>query len=292
MKYNVVGVIFEVTKKRYYFEAQEGVTYKRDDKVIVDTARGQELGLIYGENRERPEEDLVLPLKPVVRMATEEDKARYEKQRQEAKQAFEECKKKIEDHKLQMKLVASEYTFDRTKLIFYFTAEGRIDFRALVKDLAAIFKLRIELRQIGVRDEARILGSIGICGKKLCCKSFINKFDSVSIKMAREQGLVINPSKISGVCGRLLCCIRYEFKQYEDALNNYPALGQKVETELGKGAVINLNPLNGYMYVDVYDKGVNRFALEDVNFDLKLAKSMKAEEKKGDVQHKELEKEE
>lgn len=292
MKYSVVGVIFEVTKKRYYFEVEKGAEYKRDNKVIVDTARGQELGIIYGETREIEEEELVLPLKPVIRMANEEDKIKYEKQKEEANEAFDICKKKIFEHKLQMKIVASEYTFDRTKLIFYFTAEGRIDFRNLVKDLAAIFKLRIELRQIGVRDEARILGSIGICGKQLCCKSFINKFDSVSIKMAREQGLVINPSKISGVCGRLLCCIRYEYKQYEEALNCYPAIGQKVETPMGKGAVINLNPLNGYMYVDVYEKGINRFDLEEVVFDLALAQSLKAEEKKEDKEHKELETEE
>ena len=205
MKYKVIGVIFEITKKRYFFENKDNIDYKKGDMVIVDTARGMELGKVYAETREYDEEVLVLPLKAVIRKATTDDIERYNVLKNEAKNAFIICREKITLHNLPMKLIKSEYTFDKTKLIFYFTAEGSIDFRALVKDLAARFKLRIELRQIGVRDEARIVGEVGVCGKELCCRLFINKFDSIAIKMARDQGLVINPSKISGICGRLLC---------------------------------------------------------------------------------------
>lgn len=278
MEYNVLGVIFEVTKKRYYFEAAEGVEYKRGDKVIVDTARGQEFGVVYMSPRKMDEKQLTLPLKPVIRKATQEDIERFEGLRREAEEAMLECKKKIFEHQLPMKIVATEYTFDKTKLIFYFTAEGRIDFRKLVKDLAAIFRLRIELRQIGVRDESRILGDIGICGKELCCRSFINKFDSVAIKMARDQGLVINPSKISGVCGRLLCCIRYENSQYEEALHEFPAIGQRIHSNVGNGKVINLSPLSGYLYAEIEGKGLMKLELKDVQFDREVAKAMKAEE--------------
>ena len=190
-----------------------------------------------------------------------------------------------------MKLVGTEYTFDRSKLIFYFTAEGRIDFRDLVKDLANIFKLRIELRQIGVRDEARILGTIGICGKELCCRTFINKFDSVSIKMARDQGLVINPAKISGVCGRLLCCINYEYAQYEEVLRHYPAVNQLVKTPKGEGKVISISPLNGYLFVDVATIGMMRFEIEEIKFNKKEANKLKNEKTQEELEHKELEKE-
>ena len=217
-EYNVLGVMFEITKKRYYFEVIDNTEYKKGDKVIVDTVRGKEVGVVYGEPRMLPEKELVLPLKPVIKKADEDEIKRYNELKEESAKANKLCRERIIHHKLPMKLVGTEYTFDRSKLIFYFTAEGRIDFRDLVKDLANIFKLRIELRQIGVRDEARILGTIGICGKELCCRTFINKFDSVSIKMARDQGLVINPAKISGVCGRLLCCINYEYAQYEEVL--------------------------------------------------------------------------
>ena len=223
--------MFETTKKRYSFEIVDEVEYKKGDKVIVDTIRGKEIGVVYGGPMQLPERVLVLPLKPVIKKASEEEIQKYEVLRQEAREAFKVCKERIIHHKLPMKLIETEYTFDKTKLIFYFTAEGRIDFRDLVKDLANIFKLRIELRQIGVRDEARILGNIGVCGKELCCRTFINKFDSVSIKMARDQGLVINPTKISGVCGRLLCCINYKYKQYKEALRVYPAVNQFVKTQ-------------------------------------------------------------
>lgn len=290
--YKVIGVMFETTKKRYNFEVLDDEFYKIGDKVIVDTIRGQEIGVVYMPPKELPERLLVLPLKPVLKRASEEEIERYNQLREEAIKAYDICKERIVKHQLPMKLIETEFTFDRTKLIFYFTAEGRIDFRELVKDLANIFKLRIELRQIGVRDEARILGTIGVCGKELCCRLFINKFDSVSIKMARDQGLVINPSKISGVCGRLLCCINYEYKQYEEALQGYPAVNQSVRTPKGEGKVVSINPLNGFLYVDVENKGIMKVLIEEIKFNRKEAKKLQNELSTEELQHKEeLEKE-
>lgn len=290
-EYNVLGVMFEITKKRYYFEVIDNTEYKKGDKVIVDTVRGKEVGVVYGEPRMLPEKELVLPLKPVIKKADEDEIKRYNELKEESAKANKFCKERIIHHKLPMKLVGTEYTFDRSKLIFYFTAEGRIDFRDLVKDLANIFKLRIELRQIGVRDEARILGTIGICGKELCCRTFINKFDSVSIKMARDQGLVINPAKISGVCGRLLCCINYEYAQYEEVLRHYPAVNQLVKTPKGEGKVISISPLNGYLFVDVATIGMMRFEIEEIKFNKKEANKLKNEKTQEELEHKELEKE-
>lgn len=290
--YTVLGVMFDITKKRYYFEVvDKDEVYKKGDKVIVDTIRGQEIGIVYNLPITLSEKFLVLPLKPVIKKADEEEIKRYEDLRREAGEAQKICKEKIEKHNLPMKLVNTEYTFDKTKLIFYFTAEGRIDFRELVKDLANIFKLRIELRQIGVRDEARILGDIGVCGKELCCRTFINKFNSVSIKMARDQGLVINPSKISGVCGRLLCCINYEYAQYEEALKNFPAINQNVGTEKGEGKVASISPLNGFLYVDVPKLGITKFNIEEIKFNRKEAKKLKSETTEEEKAHKDLEKE-
>lgn len=290
--YTVLGVMFDITKKRYYFEVvDKNEVYKKGDKVIVDTVRGQEIGVVYNLPVTLSEKFLVLPLKPVIKKANEEETARYEELRKEAVEAQKICKEKIAKHNLPMKLVNTEYTFDKTKLIFYFTAEGRIDFRELVKDLANIFKLRIELRQIGVRDEARILGDIGVCGKELCCRTFINKFNSVSIKMARDQGLVINPSKISGVCGRLLCCINYEYAQYEEALKNFPAINQNVWTEKGEGKVVSISPLNGFLYVDVPKLGITKFDIEEIKFNRKEAKKLKSETTEEERAHKDLEKE-
>ena len=290
--YTVLGVMFDITKKRYYFEVvDKNEVYKKGDKVIVDTIRGQEIGIVYNLPITLSEKFLVLPLKPVIKKADEEEIKRYEDLRREAGEAQKICKEKIEKHNLPMKLVNTEYTFDKTKLIFYFTAEGRIDFRELVKDLANIFKLRIELRQIGVRDEARILGDIGVCGKELCCRTFINKFNSVSIKMARDQGLVINPSKISGVCGRLLCCINYEYAQYEEALKNFPAINQNVGTEKGEGKVASISPLNGFLYVDVPKLGITKFNIEEIKFNRKEAKKLKSETTEEERAHKDLEKE-
>ena len=290
-EYNVLGVMFEITKKRYYFEVIDNTEYKKGDKVIVDTVRGKEVGVVYGEPRMLPEKELVLPLKPVIKKADEDEIKRYNELKEESAKANKLCKERIIHHKLPMKLVGTEYTFDRSKLIFYFTAEGRIDFRDLVKDLANIFKLRIELRQIGVRDEARIFGTIGICGKELCCRTFINKFDSVSIKMARDQGLVINPAKISGVCGRLLCCINYEYAQYEEVLRHYPAVNQLVKTPKGEGKVISISPLNGYLFVDVATIGMMRFEIEEIKFNKKEANKLKNEKTQEELEHKELEKE-
>ena len=290
-EYNVLGVMFEINKKRYYFEVIDNTEYKKGDKVIVDTVRGKEVGVVYGEPRMLPEKELVLPLKPVIKKADEDEIKRYNELKEESEKANKLCKERIIHHKLPMKLVGTEYTFDRSKLIFYFTAEGRIDFRDLVKDLANIFKLRIELRQIGVRDEARILGTIGICGKELCCRTFINKFDSVSIKMARDQGLVINPAKISGVCGRLLCCINYEYAQYEEVLRHYPAVNQLVKTPKGEGKVISISPLNGYLFVDVATIGMMRFEIEEIKFNKKEANKLKNEKTQEELEHKELEKE-
>ena len=290
-EYNVLGVMFEITKKRCYFEVIDNTEYKKGDKVIVDTVRGKEVGVVYGEPRMLPEKELVLPLKPVIKKADEDEIKRYNELKEESAKANKLCRERIIHHKLPMKLVGTEYTFDRSKLIFYFTAEGRIDFRDLVKDLANIFKLRIELRQIGVRDEARILGTIGICGKELCCRTFINKFDSVSIKMARDQGLVINPAKISGVCGRLLCCINYEYAQYEEVLRHYPAVNQLVKTPKGEGKVISISPLNGYLFVDVATIGMMRFEIEEIKFNKKEANKLKNEKTQEELEHKELEKE-
>ena len=289
--HKVLIVTFETTKKRYYFEVLGDETYKKNDKVIVETIRGTELGIASNSPLPMKEKDLVLPIKPVIKLASEKEIEIYNKQRKEADEAFIVCKEKIRKHQLEMKLITCEYTFDKSKLIFYFTANGRIDFRELVKDLAVMFKTRIELRQIGVRDEARILGNIGPCGKELCCKTFINKFDSVSVKMARDQGLVINPTKISGVCGRLLCCINYEYSQYEEALKNFPAVNQSVKTEIGEGKVVSISPLNNFLYVDVKDKGISRFSIDDIKFNRKEASILKNMKTKEEIENKILEKE-
>jgi len=279
-QYKILGIMFEITRKRYYFEVVDEVEYVVGDRAVVDTARGKEIGLVYMAPKMMEEESLVLPLKPVIRKATLEDNQQFETLKAEAEKANIIGKEKIKKHELPMKLVATEFTFDKSKLIFYFTAEGRIDFRNLVKELATIFKLRIELRQIGVRDEARILGSLGICGKELCCRIYINKFDSVLIKMARDQGLVINPSKISGACGRLLCCIKYEYQQYADALLKCPSMGQIVNVENSRGKVVGINPLNEYLYVDVEGKGRMRLNLDEVSFDKKEARKQHKSKKK------------
>nr|WP_245584879.1 stage 0 sporulation family protein [Psychrilyobacter atlanticus] len=279
-QYKILGIMFEITRKRYYFEVVDDIDYVVGDRAVVDTARGKEIGLVYMAPKMMEEESLVLPLKPVIRKATSEDNHQFETLKAEAEKANVIGKEKIKKHELPMKLVATEFTFDKSKLIFYFTAEGRIDFRNLVKELATIFKLRIELRQIGVRDEARILGSLGICGKELCCRVYINKFDSVLIKMARDQGLVINPSKISGACGRLLCCIKYEYQQYADALLKCPSMGQIVSVENSRGKVVGINPLNEYLYVDVEGKGRMRLNLDEVSFDKKEARKQHKSKKK------------
>lgn len=210
----VAGIRFKPAGKIYFFEC-ENLDLKTGDGVIVETIRGIEYGTVATGKRELPDEELVLPLKPVIRKATPEDTLIHQNNREKEKEALELCKNKIREHNLPMRLIDVEYTFDMGKIIFYFTAEGRVDFRELVKDLAAIFKTRIELRQIGVRDEAKMLGGIGTCGRVLCCNNFLGEFEPVSIRMAKEQNLSLNPTKISGICGRLMCCLKYESELYD-----------------------------------------------------------------------------
>lgn len=234
----VVGVRFKKAGKIYYFDPLD-LKIEKDDSVIVETARGIEFGQCVIGTKEVKEEEIVAPLKAVLRKATEEDISKHMENQEKEKEAFDICLKKINDHGLVMKLIDVEYTFDNNKVIFYFTAEGRVDFRELVKDLATIFKTRIELRQIGVRDEAKMIGGLGPCGRPLCCSSFLGDFASVSIKMAKEQNLSLNPTKISGICGRLMCCLNYEQDTYEDIRKRLPRVGSIVKTEMGEGEVIS-----------------------------------------------------
>ena len=234
----VVGVRFKKAGKIYYFDPAD-MDIQKDSYVVVETARGVEFGECVIGIKEISEDDIVAPLKSVLRIATEEDKKVYLENKE--KDAFDICLKKIQEHGLTMKLIDVEYTFDNNKVIFYFTADGRVDFRELVKDLAAIFKTRIELRQIGVRDEAKMLGGLGPCGRTLCCSTFLGDFASVSIKMAKEQNLSLNPTKISGICGRLMCCLNYEQSTYEDIRKRMPKVGSIVKTSEGTGEVFSNN---------------------------------------------------
>jgi cell fate regulator YaaT (PSP1 superfamily) len=225
--YEVVGVRFKKAGKIYYFDPGE-LKVDNGEYVIVETVRGVEFGKVVIGSKKVEEDDIVLPLKKVIRIANVKDKLSVEENRQATKKAYEICVEKIAYHKLEMKLVDVEYTFDRNKVIFYFTADGRIDFRELVKDLASIFRTRIELRQIGVRDEAKLLGGIGPCGRMLCCSTFLGDFEPVSIKMAKDQSLSLNPTKISGLCGRLMCCLKYENDEYESAKEELPDVGESI----------------------------------------------------------------
>lgn len=236
----VVGVRFKKAGKIYYFDPAD-MDIQKDAYVVVETARGIEFGECVIGIKEISEDDIVAPLKSVLRIATEEDINKHFKNKDKEKDAFEICLKKIQEHGLTMKLIDVEYTFDNNKVIFYFTADGRVDFRELVKDLAAIFKTRIELRQIGVRDEAKMLGGLGPCGRTLCCSTFLGDFASVSIKMAKEQNLSLNPTKISGICGRLMCCLNYEQSTYEDIRKRMPKVGSIVKTSEGTGEVFSNN---------------------------------------------------
>ena len=244
----VVGVRFQNVGKVYYFDP-DGSNLKKGDKVIVETARGVECGKVAMENRTVSDEEIVQPLKKLIRSATPEDLKRVEENRKKEKSAFQVCLRKIAAHKLDMKLVDVEYTFDNSKILFYFTADGRVDFRELVKDLASVFRTRIELRQIGVRDEAKMLGGLGVCGRPFCCSTFLGGFQPVSIKMAKEQGLSLNPVKISGICGRLMCCLKYEQDAYSEMLRLVPAQNSIVMTPQGKGVVTEQNVLNGTVQV-------------------------------------------
>ena len=231
----VIGVRFKEVGKVYYFDP-DNKKLKLDDTVIVETSRGVECGKVAIANKEVPDEEIVHPLKKLVRVATKEDLRRLEDNARKEKDAMKVCEQKIAEHGLEMKLVDVEYTFDNSKILFYFTADGRVDFRALVKDLASVFRTRIELRQIGVRDESKMLGGLGVCGRPFCCSSFLGEFHPVSIKMAKEQGLSLSPTKISGTCGRLMCCLKYEQEAYTDLLKHTPKVGampfQGSESEL------------------------------------------------------------
>ena len=259
----IVGVRFKNAGKIYYFDPVD-FEIEKDIDVVVETARGLEFGRIVVGPKEIEEEKLISPLKPIIRIATEEDKAIYRENKEKAKETFEICQQKIKEHGLTMFLIDCEYTFDRNKLIFYFTAEGRIDFRELVKDLASIFKTRIELRQIGVRDEAKSIGGLGTCGRKLCCSSWLGDFQPVSIKMAKDQSLSLNPTKISGICGRLFCCLKYEHDVYVEAIEKMPVVGSIVKVDNQKGKVIEINPLLEQMKIEFNDKTIKTCLREEV----------------------------
>lgn len=248
----VIGVRFKEVGKVYYFDP-DGQTLKKGDRVIVETVRGIECGEVAMDNREISDEEIVKPLKKLIRIATREDIETVTENKRKEKEAFGICQQKIANHGLEMKLVDVEYTFDGGKVLFYFTADGRVDFRELVKDLAGVFRTRIELRQIGVRDESKMLGGLGICGRPFCCSSFLGEFQPVSIKMAKEQGLSLNPTKISGACGRLMCCLKYEQNAYEHLLKITPKPGAIVETAEGAGTVVDFSLLTGKLKVQLHD---------------------------------------
>ena len=245
---SIIGVRFKDVGKVYYFDPTD-IEFQIGDSVIVETVRGVECGKIAIANKEIDEEKISLPLKIVIRKATDNDLKILEENKEKEKKAFAICEQKINQHKLKMKLVNVEYTFDNNKILFYFTADGRVDFRELVKDLAYVFRTRIELRQIGVRDEAKMLGGLGICGRPFCCNTFLGEFQPVSIKMAKEQGMSLNPVKISGTCGRLMCCLKYEQDVYTSLLKTTPKIDAIVETPDGKGKVIDVNLITGILTV-------------------------------------------
>lgn len=244
----VIGVRFKEVGKIYYFDPNSN-QLELGDQVIVETARGIECGTVAIKNKDVSDDEIVHPLKKLVRKATKDDLKRLQENARKEKEAIKICEQKIADHNLEMKLVDVEYTFDNSKILFYFTADGRVDFRALVKDLASVFRTRIELRQIGVRDESKMLGGLGVCGRPFCCNSFMGEFQPVSIKMAKEQGLSLSPTKISGTCGRLMCCLKYEQEAYTDLLKRTPKVGAIVKTPLGKGTVVEVNLISSILKV-------------------------------------------
>ena len=248
----VISVKFKNNGKVYYFDPN-GVSAEKGQFVIVETSKGIEYAECAQGNHEVDDASVIPPLRPVIRIATEEDTRRAEENRKKEADAFAVCQEKIAKHELDMKLVDVEYNFEGSKILFFFTSDGRVDFRELVKDLASVFKTRIELRQIGIRDEARMLGGLGICGKPFCCSQFLDDFQPVSIKMAKTQGLSLNPAKISGTCGRLMCCIKYEQEAYEELVKNVPKVDAFVQTPMGKGSVIDVNLLRGRVRVRLED---------------------------------------
>ena len=290
---NIVGVRFKKPGKVYFFDPGY-LTIKPKDKVIVETSMGQELGEVV-INRTMPEEKVMTPLKKVIRVATPKDLKHHEDNKQKEKEAFKICEEKIKKYNLQMNLTDVEYKFDNSKILFYFTADGRIDFRELVKDLASVFRTRIELRQIGVRDEVKRIGGNGVCGRELCCCSFLNNFEAVSIKMAKEQNISLNPSKISGNCGRLMCCLKYEQDVYEDKLKGLPKIGSTVETVDGEGVIDSIETLKEIIRVKLKDDEDNYFYKKYPANEVKVIKSasiesMDEEEKENLEELQELEK--
>lgn len=250
----IIGVRFNKSGKTYYFSPGD-IEVQKGDGVIVETTRGVEYGVAVLGEREVSEEDIVSPLKEVIRLATDKDVSKVDENKKKEKEAYDVCVDLINKRNIKMKLINVEYTFDNNKILFYFTADGRVDFRELVKDLAGIFRTRIELRQVGVRDEAKIIGGIGICGRVLCCNSFLDEFRPVSIKMAKDQSLSLNPAKISGICGRLMCCLKYEHEAYEELLKATPSTGTLVETVDGKGEIIKVSLLKGVVRVRPIKEG-------------------------------------
>ena len=262
----VIGVRFKKAGKVYYFDPCD-FWPKPGQNVVVETARGIEFGEVVTSPRSVNDQQIVAPLKKVVRLATEEDEQRAEYNAQREEEAFRVCQEKIARHKLDMKLVSVEYTFDNSKIIFYFTANGRVDFRELVKDLAGVFKIRIELRQIGVRDEAKMLGGLGSCGRHICCGAFLGDFQPVSIKMAKEQNLSLNPSKISGLCGRLMCCLKYEQDTYEQTLKRVPRVGKDIVTPDGVGVLTEINAIRERVKVRIRVDDEDNFEVREYSMD-------------------------
>ena len=282
----VIGVRFRTAGKIYFFDPLK-FDVKRGDHVIVETARGIEYGTVVGDPKEVEDDKVIQPLKPVLRVATARDTEQENANKQKEREAFKICLEKIKKHKLDMKLIDAEYTFDNNKVLFYFTADGRIDFRELVKDLASVFKTRIELRQIGVRDETKIMGGIGICGRTLCCHAHLSEFVPVSIKMAKEQNLSLNPTKISGMCGRLMCCLKHEEETYEYLNRKLPNVGDYVTTDDGlKGEVHSVNVLRQLVKVLIEnndEKEIREYKVEQLRF-----KKRHRKEKQDDVTDAEL----
>lgn len=273
----IVGVRFKPVGKIYHFNPA-GLDIKKDDFVVVETSRGVELGKVVVAEKEISPEHINKPLKDVIRIATPDDLKRAEENKKKEKEAFSICLEKIKKHGLEMKLIEVEYAFDGSKILFYFSADGRVDFRELVKDLATVFHTRIELRQIGIRDESKTLGALGVCGRELCCARFLGEFESVSIKMAKEQGLSLNPTKISGTCGRLMCCLKYEQETYEDLLKITPRQGAVVETPDGQGIVEYVEILKGRVKVRIENKSGAALSEYDVK-DIKILKKAESSQK-------------
>ena len=281
---NIIGVRFKRAGKIYFFDP-DGKQVTRGEHVIVETSMGMEYGEVVIANRQLPQEKIVAPLKKIIRVANKQDARQNEENKRQEKEAFKTCEKKIKEHGLDMKLMDVEFKFDKSKILFFFTADGRIDFRDLVRDLAAIYKTRIELRQVGVRDEVKRLGGNGVCGRELCCCSFLGNFETVSIKMAKEQNVSLNPSKISGNCGRLMCCLQYEQNVYEEKLKKLPKIGAIVKTDDGKGEVCGLETLKEIVKVKFKD-GDETFFKKYTPKDIKIIKNV---EKEQDIDKDDLE---